>query len=165
MQKFIEKAQTLLEALPYIQQFRHKTIVIKYGGAAMLQEELKHSFALDVILMQLVGIRPVIVHGGGPQISRLLKKLGKESCFVHGLRVTDSETMEAVEMVLGGRINKEIVGLIQQHGGRAVGISGRDGRLLLATKMENLMDGGQEIDLGFVCEVKKVNPEILKIME
>lgn len=165
MQKFIEKAQTLLEALPYIQRFRHKTMVIKYGGAAMLQEELKRSFALDVTLLQWVGIRPVIVHGGGPQIGEVLKKLGKESRFVQGLRVTDSETMEAVEMVLGGRINKEIVGLIQRHGGRAVGISGRDGQLLRAIKMQNLMDGAQEVDLGLVGEVEGVNPEILKTLE
>lgn len=167
MQKLVEKAQILLEALPYIQRFRHKTIVIKYGGAAMLQEELKRSFAQDVILLQLVGIRPVIVHGGGPQIGQLLKRLGQESRFVQGLRVTDAEAMAAVEMVLGGSINKEIVGLIQHYGGKAVGISGRDGQLLKASKMPNLFDPqtSQEVDLGQVGEVREVNPEILKVLE
>lgn len=167
MQKLVEKAQILLEALPYIQRFRHKTMVIKYGGAAMLREELKRSFAQDVILLHLVGIRPVIVHGGGPQIGQLLKRLGQESRFVQGLRVTDAEAMAVVEMVLGGSINKEIVGLIQQYGGRAVGISGRDGQLLRASKMPNLIDPQtcQEVDLGLVGEVREVNTEILKALE
>lgn len=167
MQKLVEKAQILLEALPYIQRFRHKTMVIKYGGAAMLQEELKRSFAQDVILLHLVGIRPVIVHGGGPQIGQLLKRLGKESRFVQGLRVTDAETLAVVEMVLGGSINKEIVGLIQHYGGKAVGISGRDGQLLRASKMPNLFDPqtSQEVDLGFVGEVREVNTEILNTLE
>ncbi|MBI1987826.1 MAG: acetylglutamate kinase [Nitrospinae bacterium] len=167
MRKLVEKAQILLEALPYIQRFRHKTMVIKYGGAAMLQEELKRSFARDVILLHLVGIRPVIVHGGGPQIGQLLKRLGKESRFVQGLRVTDAEALAVVEMVLGGSINKEIVGLIQHYGGKAVGISGRDGQLLRASKMPDLFDPQtcQAVDLGFVGEVREVNTEILKTLE
>ena len=123
-----------MEALPYIREFRGRTIVIKYGGAAMEQTDLKEVFALDVILLALVGIHPVIVHGGGPQIGALMKKLGKEPRFVGGMRVTDEETMEIVEMVLVGKINKEIVGLINHHGGRAVGLSGKDGTLLRARR-------------------------------
>ena len=127
MEALVRRAETLIEALPYIRAFQGKTLVIKYGGAAMEQAELKEQFAQDVVLLRLVGIRPVIVHGGGPQIGALMKRLGKEPRFVGGMRVTDEETMEIVEMVLVGKINKEIVGLINLHGGRAVGLSGKDG--------------------------------------
>src|SRR6187402_342907 len=129
------KAKVLAEALPYIQRFHGKTIVIKYGGNAMTDEKLKHSFASDVVLLKLVGINPVVVHGGGPQIDDLLSKLGKKGEFVQGMRVTDAETMDIVEMVLGGQVNKEIVNLIDQHGGRAVGLTGKDGGLIRAKKM------------------------------
>src|SRR5207249_1676186 len=128
------RAEVLLEALPYIREFRGKTVVIKYGGAALERADLKEPFALDVILLHLVGINPVIVHGGGPQIGSLMKKLGKEPQFVGGMRVTDAETVEIVEMVLVGKINKAIVGLINLHGGKAVGLSGKDGDLLRARK-------------------------------
>jgi acetylglutamate kinase len=127
-----QRVEILLEALPYIREFRGKSVVIKYGGSAMESTDLKDSFALDVILLHLVGINPVVVHGGGPQIGALMKKLGKEPAFVGGMRVTDAETVEIVEMVLVGKINKEIVGLINHHGGRAVGLSGKDGDLLRA---------------------------------
>ena len=127
MEQIVRRAETLIEALPYIRAFQGKTLVIKYGGAAMEQADLKEQFAKDVLLLRLVGIRPVIVHGGGPQIGALMKRLGKEPRFVGGMRVTDEETMEIVEMVLVGKINKEIVGLINLHGGRAVGLSGKDG--------------------------------------
>ena len=130
----VRRAEVLLEALPYIREFRGKTVVIKYGGAAMERADLKESFALDVILLRLVGINPVIVHGGGPQIGALMKRLGKEPRFVGGMRVTDEETVEIVEMVLVGKINKEIVGLINHHGGKAVGLSGKDCQLLVARR-------------------------------
>jgi acetylglutamate kinase len=130
-----ERAQILTEALPYIQRFRGKTIVIKYGGNAMVDETLKHGFARDVVLMSLVGMNPVVVHGGGPQIGRVLEQLGKEIRFIEGMRVTDRETMDVVEMVLGGLVNKEIVSLINQHRGKAVGLSGKDGGLIRARKM------------------------------
>ena len=129
-------AHVLSEAMPYIQSFRDKTVVIKYGGNAMVDEELKEGFARDVVLMKLVGINPVVVHGGGPQIGNLLKRLGKESEFVQGMRVTDAETMDVVEMVLGGLVNKEIVNLITRHGGRAVGLTGKDGDLIRARKLQ-----------------------------
>ncbi len=129
------KAKVLAEALPYIRRFHGKTIVIKYGGNAMTDEKLKHSFASDVVLLKLVGINPVIVHGGGPQIDDQLKKVGKTGEFIQGMRVTDRETMDVVEMVLGGQVNTEIVNLINQHGGRAVGLSGTDGPLIRARKM------------------------------
>lgn len=132
--KSMERADILLEALPYIRRFYNKTIVIKYGGHAMIDEELKDKFAMDVVMMKYIGINPVVVHGGGPQIGSYLKRLGKDSKFVQGMRVTDEETMDIVEMVLAGKVNKGIVGLINQHGGRAVGLSGKDGGLIRAEK-------------------------------
>ena len=132
IKKSMERADILLEALPYIQRFYNKTIVIKYGGHAMQDDELKESFARDVLMMKYIGINPVVVHGGGPQIGTYLKKFGKESKFIQGMRVTDEETMNIVEMVLAGLINKEIVGLINRHGGKAVGLSGKDGNLIEA---------------------------------
>ena len=160
MQKYIQKVETLLEALPYIRQFYGKTIVIKYGGHAMVEERLKQSFAKDIILMKYVGLNPVIVHGGGPQIGELLKKLGKESRFVKGIRVTDDETMDVVEMVLVGKVNKEIVGLINHYGGKAVGLSGKDGGLIKAKKLKNRGE-----DMGMVGEVKSVNPKVIETLD
>jgi acetylglutamate kinase len=157
--------EVLLEALPYIREFRGKSVVIKYGGSAMESEELKESFALDVVLLHLVGMNPVIVHGGGPQIGALMKKLGKEPAFVGGMRVTDAETMEIVEMVLVGKINKEIVGLINHHGGRAVGLSGKDGDLLRARKRLHRTATGDSVDIGLVGEVEAVNVEAIQLLE
>ena len=134
IQSSMERAEILIEALPYIKRFYNKTIVIKYGGHAMVDDELKDKFAQDVVMMKYIGINPVVVHGGGPQIGTLLKKLGKESKFIQGMRVTDQETMDIVEMVLVGMVNKEIVGLINRHGGNAVGLSGKDGNLIKAEK-------------------------------
>ena len=159
------RAEILMEALPYIREFRGKTVVIKYGGAAMEQAELKESFALDVILLACVGIKPVIVHGGGPQIGALMKRLGKEPSFVGGMRVTDDETVEIVEMVLVGRINKEIVGLINHHGGRAVGLSGKDANLLRARRRAHRLPSGQEVDIGLVGSVEHVNVEPIRLLE
>ena len=135
MNKYKEKTRVLIEALPYIQRFQGSTIVVKYGGNAMVDESLKSGFARDVVLMKLVGIHPVVVHGGGPQIGSVLEKIGKESTFVDGMRVTDAETMDVVEMVLGGLVNKEIVSLINSHGGKAIGLSGKDGPLIYAKKL------------------------------
>lgn len=160
MKKNIEKINVLFESLPYIRKFYNKTIVIKYGGAAMVEEGLKRSFARDVVLMKYVGINPVIVHGGGPEITGLLAKLGKESRFVKGIRVTDSETMGVVEMVLMGKINKEIVGLINYFGGRAVGIGGKDGGLIRAKKLR--MKGE---DMGHVGDVESINPSVIRTLE
>jgi len=167
MQKFIDKADVLLEALPYIQRFANKTIVIKYGGHAMEDEDLKVSFVRDVILMRFIGLNPVIVHGGGPQIDGMLQKIGKKAEFVEGMRVTDPETMDIVEMVLVGKINKEIVSLINQHGGHAVGLSGMDGNLIRARKLwiSSRKKNGQEkelLDLGLVGEVESINPEVIE---
>jgi len=159
------RAEILMEALPYIREFRGKTVVIKYGGSAMEQGDLKRSFALDVILLRFVGIDPVIVHGGGPQIGALMKRLGKEPQFVGGMRVTDAETVEIVEMVLVGKINKEIVGLINHHGGKAVGLSGKDGSLIRARRRLHRMPSGEEIDIGLVGEVEHVNPEAIRLLE
>ena len=159
------RAEILMEALPYIREFRGKTVVIKYGGSAMEQGDLKRSFALDVILLRFVGIDPVIVHGGGPQIGALMKRLGKEPQFVGGMRVTDAETVEIVEMVLVGKINKEIVGLINFHGGKAVGLSGKDGSLILARRRLHRLPSGEEVDIGLVGEVEHVNPEPIKLLE
>jgi acetylglutamate kinase len=159
------RAEILLEALPYIREFRGKTVVIKYGGAAMEQAQLKESFALDVILLRFVGIRPVIVHGGGPQIGALMKRLGKESHFVGGMRVTDEETVDIVEMVLVGKINKEIVALINLHGGKAVGLSGKDGNLLRARRRAHRLPNGDEVDIGLVGEVEAVNVECIQLLE
>jgi acetylglutamate kinase len=155
----------LIEALPYIRAFQGKTLVIKYGGAAMEQADLKEQFAKDVLLLRLVGIRPVIVHGGGPQIGALMKRLGKEPRFVGGMRVTDEETVQIVEMVLVGKINKEIVGLINLHGGRAVGLSGKDASLLRARKRLHRLPDGTTADIGLVGEVEAVNPEPIRLLE
>ncbi len=168
MQDPIERAQVLVEALPYIRRFRGKTFVIKYGGHAMQSEELRESFAQDVVLLEHVGINPVIVHGGGPQISELVTKLGLKSRFVRGMRVTDAPTMEAAEMVLQ-RINKEIVTLISRQGGRAVGLSGKDGDLIVSRKMRMVVsdDSGRKtrVDVGLVGEVDEVNPAVLRTLD
>ena len=165
MQPMIHRAEVLLEALPYLQAFQGKTLVIKYGGSAMEKADLKEQFARDVLLLRLIGIRPVIVHGGGPQIGALMKKLGKEPHFVGGMRVTDPETMELVEMVLVGKLNKEIVGLINVHGGRAVGLSGKDGNLLRARKRLHRMPDGSSVDIGLVGEVETVNADMIRLLE
>jgi acetylglutamate kinase len=165
MEQIVRRAETLMEALPYIRDFQGKTLVIKYGGAAMERADLKEQFAKDVLLLRLVGIRPVIVHGGGPQIGALMKRLGKEPHFVGGMRVTDEETMEIVEMVLVGKINKEIVGLINLHGGRAVGLSGKDGTLIRAHKRLHRTADGSMVDIGLVGEVDAVNPELIRRLE
>ena len=160
------KAKILAEALPYIQRFHGKTIVIKYGGNAMTDEMLKHSFASDVVLLRLVGINTVIVHGGGPQIDDQLNKIGKKGEFVQGMRVTDAETMDVVEMVLGGQVNTDIVNLINQHGGRAVGLSGTDGPLIRARKMMMPVKDNpkQMIDIGRVGEVESIDPEVVELL-
>ena len=161
------KAATLAEALPYIRRFHGKTIVIKYGGNAMTDEKLKHSFAHDVVLLKLVGMNPVIVHGGGPQIDELLRRVGKQGEFVQGMRVTDSETMDIVEMVLGGSVNKEIVNLINRHGGRAVGLTGKDGAFIRAKKML-VPDKDQPkgwIDIGQVGEIDSIDPGIVALLD
>ncbi|MFA5627576.1 MAG: acetylglutamate kinase [Thiohalomonadaceae bacterium] len=162
----MQKARILTEALPYIRRFIGKTIVIKYGGNAMTEEHLKHCFAQDVVLMKLVGINPVVVHGGGPQINELLKRIGKQGEFIQGMRVTDRETMDVVEMVLGGLVNKEIVNLINQHGGRAVGLTGKDGGLIKAKKllMKNRDKQDELIDLGLVGEVTDIDPAIVSLL-
>ncbi len=167
MQHLIDKANVLLEALPYIRQFAGKRMVIKYGGAAMAQKELM-SFVKDVVLLKYVGILPVVVHGGGPQIGHLLKRLGKETRFVEGMRVTDPETMEAVEMVLVGRINKDIVNLIHQCGGRAVGLCGKDGSLIRARKLWLRGPDGQirrDSDLGLVGEVEMIQTDVIEALQ
>jgi acetylglutamate kinase len=162
-------AHVLIEALPYIQRFRGKTMVIKYGGNAMVEQSLKHGFARDVVLMKLVGINPVVVHGGGPQIGHLLDRLGKASEFVQGMRVTDSETMDVVEMVLGGLVNKEIVNLLNRHGARAVGLTGKDGDLIRARKMLLRRDAPELkapeiIDLGHVGEVESIDVSVVDML-
>jgi acetylglutamate kinase len=166
IQASMERADILLEALPYIRRFSNKTIVIKYGGHAMVDEDLKDKFARDLVMMKYIGIHPVVVHGGGPQIGSFLKKLGKESRFVQGMRVTDEETMNIVEMVLVGMVNKQIVGLINRHGGKAVGLSGKDGNLIEAEKYylndEKAKSTPSEIiDIGLVGKVKAVNTELI----
>src|SRR5882724_9064054 len=163
--ELVQRAEVLIEALPYIRAFQGKTLVIKYGGAAMEQADLKEQFAKDVLLLRLVGIRPVIVHGGGPQISALMKQLSKEPKFVGGMRVTDEETVEIVEMVLVGKINKEIVGLNNHHGGRAVGLSGKDGTLLLARRRLHRLENGTAVDIGLVGEVERVNADPIRLLE
>jgi acetylglutamate kinase len=161
-----EKARILAEALPYIQRFHGKTIVVKFGGNAMTDDELKRGFAHDVVLLKLVGMNPVVVHGGGPQIEQLLARLGKKGEFVQGMRVTDSETMDVVEMVLGGQVNKEVVELINQAGGKAVGLTGQDGafiharKLTLAPSKEN-----GKVDLGQVGEVESIDPAVIEALE
>jgi len=170
MKQALEKAKILIEALPYIKAFSNKTVVIKYGGHAMVDDTLKKSFALDIILLKYIGLNPVVVHGGGPQINQFLRKMNIPSNYVQGMRVTDGETMDVVEMVLVGKVNKEIVGLINHHGGKAVGLSGRDGDLVKAQKMQILKDQVENaptelIDLGRVGKVTEINPEILTTLE
>ena len=165
----VEVARVLGEALPYIQRFRGKTIVVKYGGNAMVDERLKSGFARDIVLMRLVGINPVVVHGGGPQIGLLLEKIGKESRFIEGMRVTDSETMDVVEMVLGGLVNKDIVNLISRHGGRAVGLTGKDGDLIHARKLtisrrSPELEVPEIIDIGHVGEVASVDASVVDML-
>jgi len=164
------RASTLVEALPYLQRFADQTIVIKYGGNAMVEEELKRSFASDITLLKQVGINPVVVHGGGPQIGKVLAQVGKEAKFIDGMRVTDTETMDIVEMVLAGRVNKEIVANINSVGGKAVGLSGKDGGLICADKMTverdaPELDVPEIIDIGHVGQVRKINPQILHVLE
>ena len=170
MKKLIEKAEILMEALPYIKKFYGKTVVIKYGGHAMVDEELKASFAKDVTLMKYIGLNPVIVHGGGPQISKTMERMGLKPKFVSGYRVTDSETMDIVEMVLGGKVNKEIVNLINSNGGRAVGLTGKDGGLIKARK--KLMKGtspetgaSEIIDAGLIGDVESIDASILDALD
>lgn len=158
-------AEILIEALPYIQLLDKKTVVIKFGGNAMVDEDLQNSFAQDVVLLKQVGVNPVIVHGGGPQIGKLLTRIGKESQFIEGMRVTDTETMDVVEMVLGGLVNKQIVSLINRNGGRAVGLTGKDGGLINARKMK-LVKGDQELgDLGQVGEVESIDPSVVAMLD
>ena len=165
MDELVKKADILIEALPYIRRFSGKTIVIKYGGSAMEQESLKHSVMQDIVLLKYIGMQPVVVHGGGAQISGWMKRIGKEAEFVQGLRVTDRETIEIAEMVLAGAINKEIVSLINQHGGSAVGLCGKDANLIRASKhVARIVDehgGTSTVDLGFVGDIVKVNPEVI----
>ena len=158
-------AHILSEALPYIRKFQNKVIVIKYGGNAMIEEKLKHSFARDVVLLKLIGMNPVVVHGGGPQIDSLLTKLGKRGEFVQGMRVTDSETMSLVEMVLGGAVNKEIVNLINQQGGKAIGLTGKDGGLITARKLILKGTKLEQKDIGQVGEVDSIDPSIVSFLE
>ncbi len=170
MKELIEKAKTLIEAMPYIQTFRGKTFVIKYGGNAMIDEGLKQGFAQDVVLMRYIGINPVIVHGGGPQIGKTMERMGKKPTFVSGQRVTDEETMDIVEMVLGGKVNKEIVNLINRAGGKAVGLTGKDGGLIQARKLKMTKKSEETgeteiIDIGLVGEVTEVRPGALQALE
>lgn len=170
MKKLIEKANILIEALPYIKKFYGKTFVIKYGGAAQVKDNLKDAFAQDIVLMKYVGINPVIVHGGGPKISDTMKQMGKKPTFIEGQRVTDKETVDIVEMVLGGLVNKEIVSLINNHGGRAVGLSGKDGSLVKASKKvikkQSPETGVDEIiDLGLVGEVESIDSSVLAALD
>jgi len=162
-------AKVLTESLPYIQKFTGRTVVVKYGGNAMVDEGLKQSFARDIVLMKLVGINPIVVHGGGPQIGNVLEQLNIESSFVDGLRVTDSQTMDVVEMVLGGLVNKEIVTLLNKNGGKAIGVTGKDGNLIKARKLKIRKQGAsldeEEIDIGQVGEVVKINTEVLDVMK
>lgn len=170
MQELINKANVLVEALPWIRQFYGKTIVIKYGGNAMVEERLKEGFARDIILMRYIGLNPVVVHGGGPQIGKVLEAMGIETRFEQGMRVTDAKTMDVVEMVLGGKVNKEIVANINKHGGRAVGLTGKDGNLITARKLEMKTVNPDTltpeiIDIGMVGEVAGVNPKIISALE
>jgi acetylglutamate kinase len=170
MENPMEKARVLVEALPYIRRFYNKTIVVKYGGSAMEEESLKRNFALDVVLLKYIGINPVVVHGGGPQIGEVLAKMGKKTQFIEGMRVTDGETMDVVEMVLVGKVNKEIVSLINQQGGKAVGLSGKDGKLITAKKLRLTKSRGKDklpetIDIGMVGEVEEINPGVIESLE
>ena len=162
-------AHVLIEALPYIKKFKNKTVVIKFGGNAMVDEELKHSFARDIVLMKLVGINPIVVHGGGPQIGKLLNRLNISTQFIDGMRVTDSETMDIVEMVLGGQVNKEIVHLINIHGGKAIGLTGKDGDFIHAKKIDLRKsspeaNASEIIDLGHVGEVSSIDPAVVNML-
>lgn len=159
MERFIEKARVIIEALPYIKEFYGKTIVVKYGGSAMDDENLKTKCIEDFVLLKLIGINLIIVHGGGPHITNLMNKLGKETVFIEGYRYTDEETVNITEMVLSGLINKELVALINNHGGKAVGLSGKDSNLIVAEK--KIDKSGKNIDFGLVGEIKKINPELL----
>jgi acetylglutamate kinase len=170
MDNFISKAEVLMEALPYFQRFYGKTFVIKYGGHAMENEELKHSFAQDIVLLKYVGINPVVVHGGGPQIDTVLERMGITSRYVRGMRVTDQETLDIVEMVLVGKVNKEIVNMINRHGGMAVGLSGKDGSLILARKMNVTVSSAngeppEIIDIGMVGEIIGINPLVIESLD
>ena len=169
-QSAINIANVLSEALPYLQRLNNKTIVIKFGGNAMVDEALKNSFARDIVLLKQVGVNPVVVHGGGPQIGKLLEKIGKKSKFIDGMRVTDSETMDVVEMVLGGLVNKSIVNLINHNGGQAVGLTGKDGSMIRARKMKITRDAPELlapeiIDLGHVGEVTTIDPSIVNALD
>jgi acetylglutamate kinase len=168
--KFTERAAILMEALPYIRQFARQTMVVKYGGHAMVDQALKRSFAQGIVLMKYIGLNPVVVHGGGPQIKEVLDRMQIASHFVQGMRVTDTQTMDVVEMVLGGKVNKEIVALINQNGGKAIGLTGKDGQLIIAQKMKVFKSRGPEdppelIDIGMVGEVVEINSEILRTLE
>jgi acetylglutamate kinase len=170
MRNPIDKAKVLVEALPYIRRFYDKTVVVKYGGSAMEEERMKRSFALDSVLLKYIGLNPVVVHGGGPQIGEMLTKMGKKSQFIEGMRVTDRETMDIVEMVLVGKVNKEIVSLINQQGGKAIGLSGKDAHLILAKKLKLAKRRGkgeksEAIDIGMVGEVKAINPRVIESLE
>jgi acetylglutamate kinase len=170
MENSIQRAKILVEALPYIRRFHDKTLVIKYGGSAMEEEGAKRSFALDVVLLKYIGLNPVVVHGGGPQIGEMLTRIGKKSEFIEGMRVTDQETMDIVEMILVGKVNKGLVSLINQQGGKAVGLSGKDGGLLVAKKMRLTRPGGKDkapeiVDIGMVGEVETVHPGVIEALE
>ena len=163
-------ASVVSEALPYLQRLNNKTIFIKFGGNAMIDEKLKNSFARDIVLLKQIGVNPVVVHGGGPQIGKLLEKIGKKSEFINGMRVTDSETMDIVEMVLGGQVNKSIVNLINHNGGQAIGLTGKDGAMIRATKMEMTRAASEHhtteiIDLGHVGEISTINPSIVHTLD
>ncbi len=161
----LDKAAILAEALPYIRSFNGKTIVVKYGGNAMTDDKLKEDFAKDVVLLKLVGLNPVVVHGGGPQINELLERVGKEGQFIQGMRVTDSETMDVVEMVLGGLVNKEIVSLINKHGGKAVGITGKDGHFIRASKLFLKSESDEQIDIGQVGDIEHIDPSLVALLD
>ena len=164
MQRNIQKAELLVEALPYIRNLSGKTIVVKFGGNAMIDEKLKEMFAEDVVLTKYIGMSPVVVHGGGPQINEVMDKMGKKPVFIEGIRITDGETMDIVEMVLGGKINKELVNRINQHGGNAVGLTGKDGGLIQARKLRRPRKSAG-IDRGLVGEVESISPNIIRSLE
>ena len=161
------KAEIISESMPYIRRFHGKTIVIKFGGNAMIDEQLQKSFAHDVALLKLIGLNPIVVHGGGPQIDKALKRLGKEGTFLQGMRVTDADTMEVVEWVLGGQVQQDIVMMINQAGGKAVGLTGKDGGLIKAKKklMDNLQDPDNPLDIGFVGDVQSIDPSVIKVLQ
>jgi len=170
MENPFDKANVLVEALPYIRRFYDKTVVVKYGGSTMEEERMKRSFALDIVLLKYIGLNPVVVHGGGPQIGEMLTKMGRKSQFIEGMRVTDRETMDIVEMVLVGKVNKEIVSLINQQGGKAIGLSGKDAHLITAKKLKLMKRRGkgeksEVIDIGMVGEVKAINPKVIEALE